>query len=63
MKRLLFTLHRWLGIGLGLVMLLWFASGLAMLYAGPSMLPAIAITTGSPGTARRVKPGAPRRGW
>lgn len=40
MKRLLFTLHRWLGIGLGLFMLLWFASGLAMLYAGPSMLPA-----------------------
>jgi uncharacterized iron-regulated membrane protein len=40
MKRLLFTAHRWLGIALGLFMLLWFASGLAMLYAGPSMLPA-----------------------
>ncbi|MBV8680815.1 MAG: PepSY domain-containing protein [Aquitalea sp.] len=36
MKRLLFLTHRWLGIGLCLLMLLWSFSGLMMLYAGPS---------------------------
>lgn len=34
MKRLLFTFHRWLGIGLGVFMLLWFFSGLVMVYSG-----------------------------
>ena len=34
MKRLLFVTHRWLGIALGLFMLLWFLSGLVMVYSG-----------------------------
>lgn len=32
MLKLLFLLHRWLGIGLGLVMLLWCLSGFVMMY-------------------------------
>jgi uncharacterized iron-regulated membrane protein len=35
-KRTLFILHRWLGIALGLFMLIWFFSGLVMVYAGSS---------------------------
>ncbi len=34
MKRLLFLAHRWLGIALCLVLLLWFGSGLVMMYVG-----------------------------
>ncbi|PZP27431.1 MAG: sodium:proline symporter [Roseateles depolymerans] len=34
MKRSLYLLHRWAGIALALVMALWFASGLVMLYVG-----------------------------
>lgn len=34
MKRTLFIVHRWLGIGLGAFMLLWFFSGLVMVYSG-----------------------------
>jgi hypothetical protein len=33
-KRALIWLHRWLGIGLGLVIVVWFASGIAMIYVG-----------------------------
>jgi hypothetical protein len=29
---LLLTLHRYLGIAVGLVMLMWFASGIVMMY-------------------------------
>jgi hypothetical protein len=36
MKRLLFLAHRWLGIVLCLLLLLWSFSGLMMMYAGPS---------------------------
>lgn len=36
MKRLLFLAHRWLGIILCLLLLLWSFSGLMMIYAGPS---------------------------
>ena len=36
MKRLLFLAHRWLGIVLCLLLLLWSFSGLMMIYAGPS---------------------------
>ncbi|NWK76497.1 PepSY-associated TM helix domain-containing protein [Aquitalea sp. LB_tupeE] len=36
MKRLLFLAHRWLGIVLCLLLLLWSVSGLMMMYAGPS---------------------------
>lgn len=34
MKRYLYLWHRWLGIALCLVMLLWFLSGMVMLYVG-----------------------------
>ena len=34
MKRYLYLWHRWLGIGLCLLMALWFVSGLVMLYVG-----------------------------
>ncbi|PKO91401.1 MAG: sodium:proline symporter [Betaproteobacteria bacterium HGW-Betaproteobacteria-10] len=34
MRRLLFLLHRWLGISLCLFMALWFISGVVMLYVG-----------------------------
>lgn len=34
MKRTLFIVHRWLGITLGALMLLWFLSGLVMVYSG-----------------------------
>jgi hypothetical protein len=33
-KRLLILSHRWLGIVLGLVIVVWFASGMAMIYVG-----------------------------
>lgn len=41
MKRYLYLWHRWLGIGLCLVMVLWFVSGVVMLYVGyPKLTPA-----------------------
>lgn len=33
MKRLLFLIHRWVGVGLALLMSLWFFSGLVILYS------------------------------
>ena len=36
MKRLLFEVHRWVGIVLALFMLLWFFSGLVIIYAAPT---------------------------
>jgi uncharacterized iron-regulated membrane protein len=36
MKRLLFEVHRWTGIALALFMLLWFFSGLVIIYAEPT---------------------------
>jgi uncharacterized iron-regulated membrane protein len=36
MKRLLFEVHRWAGIALALFMLLWFFSGLLIIYAEPT---------------------------
>lgn len=40
MKRYLYLWHRWLGIGLCLLMALWFISGLVMLYVGyPKLTP------------------------
>ena len=36
MKRLLFEIHRWVGIALALFMLLWFFSGLVIIYAEPT---------------------------
>jgi uncharacterized iron-regulated membrane protein len=37
MKRLLFQVHRWLGVVLALFMLLWFFSGLVIVYAPPTV--------------------------
>ena len=34
MKRYLFLAHRWLGIALGVFVLLWIVSGVVMLYVG-----------------------------
>lgn len=34
MKRFFFVTHRWLGVALGVFMLLWFLSGLVMVYSG-----------------------------
>ena len=40
MKRYLYLWHRWLGIGLCLLMALWFVSGLVMMYVGyPKLTP------------------------
>jgi len=36
MKRLLFEVHRWLGVVLAVFMLLWFFSGLLIIYAEPT---------------------------
>lgn len=36
MKRLLFEVHRWVGIALAVFMLLWFFSGLLIIYAEPA---------------------------
>ena len=38
MKRLLYQIHRWTGIALALFMLIWFISGLVIMYAGSSAL-------------------------
>lgn len=38
MKRLLYQIHRWVGIALALFMSIWFLSGLVIMYAGPSAL-------------------------
>ncbi len=41
MKRYFYLWHRWLGIGLCLLMALWFVSGMVMLYVGyPKLTPA-----------------------
>lgn len=41
MKRYLYLAHRWLGIGLGLFVLLWIVSGVVMLFVGyPKLTPA-----------------------
>ncbi len=41
LKRWLYLVHRWLGIGLCVVMLAWFVSGMVMLYVGyPKLTPA-----------------------
>jgi uncharacterized iron-regulated membrane protein len=38
MKKLLYQIHRWAGVVLALFMLMWFSSGLVIMYAGPSVL-------------------------
>lgn len=40
-KRTLFLVHRWLGVGLCLLMAMWFVSGVVMMYVGyPKLTPA-----------------------
>ncbi|MFJ0888918.1 PepSY domain-containing protein, partial [Bordetella bronchiseptica] len=40
-KRWLYLLHRWMGVGLCLLFVLWFASGVVMMYVGyPKLTPA-----------------------
>ena len=34
MKRWLFLVHRWLGIGICLLFAMWFVSGMVMMYVG-----------------------------
>ncbi len=56
MKRLLFQVHRWLGVVLALFMLLWFFSGLVIVYAPPT----------APSRAEQLAHGellAPQAGW
>ena len=49
----LIFLHRWLGVGLGLLFLLWFASGMVMMYwSYPSV-----------NAADRFRAGAAARWW
>lgn len=38
MKKLLYQIHRWAGVALALFMLIWFSSGLVIMYASPSAL-------------------------
>ena len=41
MRRYLYLVHRWLGIGLGVFVVLWILSGMVMLFVGyPKLLPA-----------------------
>jgi uncharacterized iron-regulated membrane protein len=51
-KRTLFILHRWLGIALGLFMLIWFFSGLVMIYAGASRVDSLTRLAHSQAPAR-----------
>jgi uncharacterized iron-regulated membrane protein len=66
-KRTLFILHRWLGIALGLFMLIWFFSGLVMIYAGASRvdsLTRLAHSQALPESAPPLSAGqAWRRAW
>ena len=54
MKRTLYLLHRWAGIALGLVMALWFVSGMVMLYVGYPKLTPIEQMQGLPVLAPRA---------
>ncbi|WP_085314588.1 PepSY domain-containing protein [Derxia lacustris] len=56
MQRLLYQVHRWAGVVLALFMLIWFGSGLLIMYAPPSAL----------GRAEQLEHGdplAPEAGW
>jgi uncharacterized iron-regulated membrane protein len=56
MKKLLYQIHRWVGVGLALFMALWFASGLTILYAPPTVLGAAERWAGR-------EPLRPEAGW
>lgn len=58
-KRQLHLLHRWLGIGCGLLVLLWFGSGVVMMYVPyPALSEAERMATLAPLDARQVRVGA-----
>lgn len=52
MTRLLYQIHRWVGIALALFMAIWFSSGLVIMYAGPSAL-------GGPSSSPAPNPSSP----
>ncbi len=56
MRRWLIVLHRYLGIGLGGLFVLWFASGIVMLYAGdmPNLAPDLRLLRAAPVDLTRV---------
>ena len=56
MKRLLFEVHRWLGIVLAVFMLIWFFSGLLIIYAGSA-------TTSRVQQLARAETLVPETGW
>ena len=58
-KRQLHLLHRWLGIGIGVLVLLWFGSGIVMMYVPyPELTEAERMAWLAPLDAARVKVGA-----
>src|SRR5688572_9930152 len=72
MKKLLILSHRYLGIGLSLLAIMWFATGISMMYVGgmPQMTPALRLermpdldlsrVTISPAQAAEIAGGGPR---
>src|SRR5688572_18761949 len=61
LKRGLIVVHRWLGVALCVLFLLWFPSGIVMMYWGfPDVSPADRLARSAPldAVAIRVTPGA-----
>lgn len=56
MTRLLYQIHRWVGVALALFMAIWFSSGLVIMYASPSALGRAAQLAGA-------EPVQPEYGW
>lgn len=56
MKKMLYQIHRWAGIALALFMLIWFGSGLVIMYAPPSAL-------GPAEQLAKREPLDPQTGW
>jgi hypothetical protein len=48
MNRILFLIHRWLGLGFGLLVTFWFGSGFVMMYVGFPNLTAVERAAGLP---------------
>jgi hypothetical protein len=62
-KRALIVLHRWLGVALCLLFLIWFPSGIAMMYWGfPSVTPEMRLERAAPLHAEAVKV-SPAAAW
>lgn len=56
MTRLLYQIHRWVGVALAFFMAIWFSSGLVIMYSGPSALGRTEQLTGA-------EPVQPEYGW